>query len=186
LDYDSFDELWRVFNRVYLVVYHPTQTDKLTGVLGPDVDDRFMYTRALEIAQAEVTDPSAECVAYEDCSDGTAFAWFNVGSSLTHLGRHQEAAAAYDQARLLGLPWRMLWYQFGPYESYYAVERLDDVITLATATLSVVDNLEESHFWRGMSYLAREDFERARADFQAAVKYNPNYGPAQEALESLQ
>jgi tetratricopeptide (TPR) repeat protein len=150
------------------------------------VDDRAMYTRAVETAQAEAANPSAECVAYEDCADGTAFAWFNVGSSLTALGRHQEAAAAYDQARLLGLPWRMLWYQFGPYESYYAVERYDDVVTLATVTLNVVSNLEESHYWRGMAYLAQEKADKARDDFKAAVKYNPNFAPAVEALESLE
>ncbi|RIK17073.1 MAG: hypothetical protein DCC51_12895, partial [Anaerolineae bacterium] len=54
------------------------------------------------------------------------FAWFNLGSSLTELARLDDAAlfegaaAAFDQARLLGLPPRMLWYQFGPYEAYLA------------------------------------------------------------------
>jgi tetratricopeptide (TPR) repeat protein len=131
-------------------------------------------------------DPSTECVAYERCADGTAFAWFNVGSSLTSLGRHEEAAAAYDQARLLGLPWRMLWYQFGPYESYYAVGRYDDVITLATATLRTTNNLEESYFWRGLAYLAQGDVDRARSELETALRYNPNFGAAKEALESME
>jgi len=186
LGYDAFDEMWRVFNRVYLVVSYLSQTDELMAILGEDVDEQMMYTRALETAHTEALNPSAECVAYEDCADGTAFAWFNVGSSLTGLGRHEEAAAAYDQARLLGLPWRMLWYQFGPYESYFAVGRFDDVITLATATLSIVDNLEESHYWLGKAHLAQGKTDRARAAFQAALKYNPNYAPARQALESLQ
>jgi tetratricopeptide (TPR) repeat protein len=185
LDYDAFDELWRVFNRVYLVIYRPPQADELFSILGEDVDDRTMYEQALEMAQAEAWNPSAECVAYENCVDGSAFAWFNVGSSLTNLGRHQEAAAAYDQARVLGLPWRMLWYQFGPYESYYAVDRFDDVITLATATLHTTNNLEESYYWRGMAYLAQGDAGRARSDFEAALRYNPNFAVAKEALESL-
>lgn len=193
-DYASLDELWRVFNRVYLVIYYPSQTDRLAAILGNDLDvrepqssdDRGMYTQALEVAQAEAANPSADCVAYEDCADGSAFAWFNVGSNLTALGRHQEAATAYDQARLLGLPWRMLWYQFGPYESYYAVGRYEDVITLATVTLNVVDNLEESHYWRARAYLAQGDTDRAHADLRAAVKYNPNFTAAAEILESLE
>ena len=186
LDYDAFDELWRVFNRVYVVIFQPNQADQMTALLGPDFDDETMYLRALETAQKEADNPSPECVAYEDCGDAEAFAWFNVGSSLNSLGRHEEAAAAYDQARQLGLPWRMLWYQFGPYEVYYAVGRYEDVITLATTTLNVVANLEESHYWRGLAYLAQDDPGRARADFEAAVRYNPNFIPAKVALESLQ
>jgi tetratricopeptide (TPR) repeat protein len=186
LDYDAFDELWRAFNRVYVLIYQPGQADQMAALLGPDADDETMYLRAVETAQMEAGNPSPECVAYEECDDAEAFAWFNVGSSLNSLGRHQEAAAAYDQARLLGLPWRMLWYQFGPYEVYYAVGRYDDVITLATTTLNVVANLEESHYWRGLAYLAQGDSGRARADFEAAVHYNPNFIPAKVALESLQ
>ena len=186
LSYDVFDEFWRVFNRVHLVIYESSQANDLASILGEDVDDQTMYTRALETAQREALDPSTECVAYERCADGTAFAWFNVGSSLTSLGRHEEAAAAYDQARLLGLPWRMLWYQFGPYESYYAVGRYDDVITLATATLRTTNNLEESYFWRGLAYLAQGDVDRARSELQTALKYNPNFGAAKEVLESTE
>jgi tetratricopeptide (TPR) repeat protein len=186
LDYDGFDELWRVFNRVYLVLYRPSEADQLATVLGTDVDDQSMYVRALETAQAEVANPGTQCVAYEDCADGKAFAWFNVGSSLNSLGRYEEAAAAYDQARLLGLPWRMLWYQFGPYESYYAVGRYDDVITLATVTLNIVGNLEESYYWRGLAFLAQENVDRARSDFEAALQYNPSFAPASEVLSSLE
>jgi tetratricopeptide (TPR) repeat protein len=186
VDYDAFDELWRVFNRVYLVIFYPLKADELMAVLGESADDGMMYSQALEVAQVEALNPNPECVAYENCADRTAFAWFNVGSSLTGLGRDQDAAAAYDQARLLGLPWRMLWYQFGPYESYYAVERYDDVITLATVTLRTTGNLEESYYWRGMAYLAQGDTGRARSDLQAALRYNPNFTAAREALDSLE
>ncbi len=186
LEYAAFDELWRVFNRVYLVIYYPDQAGQLAALLGDEMNDAAMYARALDTARLEALNPSAECVAYEDCADAAAFAWFNVGSNLTHLGRHADAVAAYDQARVLGLPWRMLWYQFGPYRSYYAVGRYDDVITLANVTLGVVDNLEESHYWRGMTYLAQENSGQARADFQAALKYNPHFTLAAEALESLE
>jgi tetratricopeptide (TPR) repeat protein len=186
LEYAAFDELWRVFNRVYLVIYRPAQSIQLADVLGEEMNDQTMYARALETAQWEATNPSESCVAYEDCADAGAFAWFNVGSSFSGLARHQDAAAAFDQARLLGLPWRMLWYQFGPYVSYYAVGRYDDVIDLANATLAVVNNLEESYYWRGLSYLAQGEVKRARADFQAAIKFNPAFTPAQEALASLE
>jgi hypothetical protein len=42
-----------------------------------------------------------------------AFAWFNQGTNLTYFQRYSEAAQAYDTARSIGLPQRLLRYQFG-------------------------------------------------------------------------
>ncbi|HET90292.1 MAG TPA: hypothetical protein ENN99_06085, partial [Chloroflexi bacterium] len=186
IGYQELDELWRVFNRAYLVVYAPERWESLTTILEFDLYDAGMYERALETARAEVERPPADCVAYADCDDWTAFAWFNVGSSLTSLGRHPEAAAAYDQARQLGLPFRMLWYQFGPYESYAAVGRHADVIALADATLATTRNLEESYYWRGKSRLALGDLDGARADFEAALRYHEHWPAALIALQELE
>jgi tetratricopeptide (TPR) repeat protein len=183
--YQEMDELWRVFNRMYLIVYAPDRWEEVAAVLGPDVDDVGMYERALETARYEVAHPPTSCVAYADCADWTTFAWFSVGTSLTSLGRHPEAAAAYDEARRLGLHFRMLWYQFGPYESYYAVGRYDDVVALADATLATTDNLEESYYWRGLARLARGDTNGARADFEAALHYHAAWPPAVTALEQM-
>lgn len=183
--YQEMDELWRVFNRLYLVVYAPERWDELTAILGPDVDEAEMYARALEMARMEAAQPPESCIAYADCADWGAFSWFNVGSSLTSLGRHAEAAVAYDQARQLGLPYRMLWYQFGPYESYYAIGRYDDVIALADATLLTAKNLEESYYWRGMARLAQGDEAGARSDFEAALRYHEGWLPPTTALENM-
>lgn len=185
IGYQEMDELWRVFNRAYLVIYSLDQWEALAAVIGDDVHDAQMYEGALARAQAEVASPPSTCVAYADCADWTTFSWFNVGSSLTSLGRHAEATAAYDQARQLGLHYRMLWYQFGPYESYYSVGRHEDVIALATATLKTTGNLEESYYWRGKSRQALGDGDGARADFESALRYHENWGPAQAALEAL-
>jgi tetratricopeptide (TPR) repeat protein len=183
--YQEMDELWRVFNRAYVAVYAPERWNALAAIIGPDLDDAVMYAQALETARAEVVDPPDSCVAYADCADWVAFSWFNVGTSLTSLGRHAEAAAAYDGARQLGLHYRMLWYQFGPYESYYAIGRHDDVIALADATLLTANNLEESYYWRGMARLALGDRERARADFKAALRYHQDWPPAATALAEM-
>ena len=186
IGYQELDELWRVFNRIYLVVYAPEQWDALATILGSDVDDATMYERALETARAEAESPPASCVAYADCADWVTFSWFSAGSSLTSLGRHAEAAAAYDRARQLGLHYRMLWYQFGPYESYYSVGRYDDVIALADATLATTSNLEESYYWRGKARLSQGDAGGARADFDTALRYHENWSPAVIALAEME
>jgi len=186
IDYRELDELWRVFNRLYLVVYTPERWDALAAILEPDLEDAAMYERALNVARSEAAAQPGECVAYADCADWVTFSWFNVGSALNALGRHQEAVTAYDTARQLGLHYRMLWYQFGPYESYYEVGRYDDVIALADATLATASNLEESYYWRGRARLAQGDVEAARSDFRRALRYHEGWSPALEALENLE
>jgi tetratricopeptide (TPR) repeat protein len=185
IGYQEMDELWRVFNRMYLVVYPPEQWEEVAAILGPDVDNLGMYERALETARFETTNPPTSCVAYADCDDWVTFSWFNVGTSLTSLGRHAEAATAYDEARRLGLHFRMLWYQFGPYESYYAVGRYEDVIALTSATLATASNLEESYYWRGMAQWAQGDIDGARSDLSTALRYHEDWPPAVEALRKL-
>jgi tetratricopeptide (TPR) repeat protein len=185
IGYRELDELWRVFNRVYMVAHTAEEWEALAAILGPDLDDTEMYEQALEVAGSEAVAPPTDCVAYADCADWVTFSWFNVGSSLRSLGRHAEAAAAYDKARQLGLHFRMLWYQFGPYESYYAVGRYEDVIALANATLATANNLEESYYWRGMARVASGDVDGARSDFEAALRYHEGWPPAVSALADL-
>jgi tetratricopeptide (TPR) repeat protein len=186
IGYQELDELWRVFNRTYLVIYPPEREAAVAEILGSEIDRQVALQAALETARQETQNPPQSCVAYADCADAETFAWFNVGSSLAALGRYEEAAAAYDQARTLGLHFRMLWYQFGPYEAYYAVGRYEEVIALANATLATTSNLEESYYWRGRAKLALGDVEAARSDFETALRYHEGWQPAAEALEALE
>lgn len=174
LPYAEFDAGWRVFNRTYVVVYPPERQDAVAGLLGTAMDAEAAYRAAAARAEA------AAAAAPDD-----AFAWFNLGSSLAALGEHAAAAAAFDHARVAGLPWRMLWYQFGPFESYLAVERYDDVIALADANLRNAGNLEESHYWKGRALAAADQPDAARQAFEQALKANPNFAPARQALALL-
>ena len=186
IGYREMDELWRVFNRIYMVVYTtPEEWETVAAILGSDLDDVAMLEQALGVARNEALALPTDCVAYADCADWVTFSWYNVGASLTALGRHEEAAAAYDRARQMGLHFRTLWYQFGPYESYYAVGRHDDVIALANATLATASNLEESYYWRGRARLALGDVEGARSDFTTALRYHEDWPPAASALADL-
>jgi tetratricopeptide (TPR) repeat protein len=96
-------------DRRYLIVHRPEQAPLVHRIVGEEMDDRVMYEHALQVALAE-----------READPENAFAWFNVGTNETALDSHAEAAAAYDQARTLELPFRMLWYQFGPFETYLA------------------------------------------------------------------
>ncbi len=174
LPYDELGSLWHVFNRQYVVVYTDAMAPDVRRILGPDLDDDAMWARALEDARA--------AVAVEPTD---AFAWFNLGSDLVASGRYAEAAEAYDRARQIGLPWRMLWYQFGPFQAYYQVGRHEEVVALANATLRTARYVEELYYWRGLAQQAQGRIAEARASFEQALEMNAFFGPAADALASL-
>lgn len=171
LPYAAWDLDWRVFNRTYLVLYTDAQAAAVNAIIGGDSDDATMYAHARDTAQKEIT-----------ANDGDPYAWFNFGSSLTALGQYDQAARAFDKARVLKLPWRMMWYQFEPYEAYYRAARYAEVIALANATLTGVSGLEESFYYRGLAQLALGQKDAARDSFRLALQTNPHYALAKQAL----
>jgi len=172
MDYRQFDRMWKVFNRVYVVVIEAGRVNGLRALLGQRIDPWQMHTAALDVALSDVA---------TDVED--RYAWFNAGTNYLALGRPAEAAAAYDRARMLNLPWRVLWYQFGPFEAYLQVGRYQDTIELANANLKNARNLEESYYYRALARRALGDEAGARADLEIALRYNPNDTRAAEALD---
>lgn len=174
--YVHIDYYWRHFNRVYLVAFPPENRPEVEAIIDADMDDFTMYSRALQQAQSET-----------QSNPGDPFGWFNVGSNLVALGDYQNAATAFDLAREKGTPWRMLWYQFGPYEAYLHVggNRLYDVITLANAVLE--DNIysEEAYYYKGLAYAEQGETNAARSQLNKALNYNTNYLDARQALVEL-
>jgi len=173
VSYEQLDNDWRVFNRLYLVVYPLEQEPVVQTIIGEDMDDTVMYEWLLAEAKSE-----------SEANPNDAIAFFNQGEALTRLGLPQDAVLAFDRARQLGLHWRRLWYQFTPFEAYYAVGRYEDVLDLAEATLKGTGGLEEAYYYRGMA-LKAIGRSGAVEDFQAALTYNPNFSPAAVALSGI-
>ena len=62
--------------------------------------------------------------------------------------------------------------------------RHQDVLDLAEATIKGTGGLEEAYYYQGLSLHATGQPGATEA-FQAALTYNANFTPAQNALESL-
>jgi hypothetical protein len=184
--YDQLaDNWWRDFNHVYLVVYPPDREAEVMSILGPHADPAYNFQQAAQIAAEETKQLSGRDLY---------FAWFNLGTNLTLLQDYEAASAAYDQAfaQYAKLseeerPWRMLWYQVGPYQAYYNAGRYQDVIDLANTTLAYMLEpvLEESFYWRGLARQQTGDLEGAISDFKRTVELNSNFSPGYEQLERL-
>ncbi len=181
LTYDYVITNWRAFNFLYLIVF-PAGAErdaKVAALLGDAADLNQNYRAALARAQNEALSLSGE---------DAAFAWFNVGTNLYYLQDYAGAAAAYDQARQIGLPYRMLWYQFGPYRSYYQMARYQDVIDIATFAIGGAigePGLEEAYYWRGQAEEALGRRDLAIEDYRTALVRHPDYQNALDALAAL-
>jgi tetratricopeptide (TPR) repeat protein len=188
ISYDEFMEGWRSFNYVFVVVYPAERESEVLDLLGPLADADAAARRALFVAQEE-----SQRLSGID----RYFSYFNIGTSHVALQQYGDATYAYDYAFQLysGLsgdnsirPYRMMWYQTGPYFAYYYSNRFSDVIKLATTTLEDTISepvLEESLIWRGRAYYMAGDTQAAIRDYRAALKVHPNWPPAIQALQDL-
>ncbi|WP_054520852.1 C39 family peptidase [Thermanaerothrix daxensis] len=175
IPYVGLDQNWQAFNRVYFLVFPPESEATLQALLGEDWDVEANRHHALETAQHETQE-----------QPDNAFAWFNLGTNLVYFERYEEAAAAYDQARTLGLPQRMLRYQFGPFFAYFHTHRIDDLMALTEYALKRTPNSEEALLWRGWGLYRQGKKSEAIASFEEALKAHPGYPDAEYALRFVQ
>jgi tetratricopeptide (TPR) repeat protein len=172
VNYDILDNKWQGFNRVYIIVYRPEQEQSLKNILSDDWDNDKNREKALNIAQQE---------AEEDPQN--AFAWFNVGTNQTYFKNYSQAATAYDTARSIGLPQRMLRYQFGPFIAYFQIGRTEDVLTLTRYALDISRTSEEAMLWRGWAFYQNGDKSTALSYFRDALKIREDYEDALWAID---
>ncbi len=153
IPYDQFLSDWRAFNYTYLVIYPAERRQQVLAILGLQAYDNFNNQAALQKADAEVsrlTGRTCSCPVQPGRQPGGAARLRPRRRCL----RRRLRQLCPDPRR--NRPWRMLWYQTGPYFAYYYTGRYQDVINLATQTLDAMSEpiLEESYYWRGRAYLA--------------------------------
>lgn len=185
MGYADLDRFWRAFNFTYLVVYPPERNEDVMTLLGPQADKILNDLHAAQKASDEITSLTGR---------DQYFTWFNRGTSLVALQDYAGAAAAYDQAFAIypsipekERPWRIMWYQTGPYWAYFYSGRYQDVIDLATKTLDNMSEpiLEESYYWRALAREALRDIDGAIEDLQASLEYHPGFEPSLTQLQRL-
>jgi len=174
VSYKEIEQGWQQFNYLYVLVYPPAKQNVIVAVLGEDADEAANRKNALSVAERETK-----------AQPDNAFAWFNLGSNLNYFDRYAEAAKAFDKAREIGLPKRMLFYQFGPYRAYFNVGRYKDVVDLTTFTIDYRPDVEETYFWRGWAQYQLGKKSLAIADFKSALEVNPTFNDAKVALETV-
>jgi len=186
ISYDTFMGGWRSFDYLFLVVYPRAREAELLDVLGQYADADWAAGQALARTTVDVKSLTGIDLY---------FAWFATGTSHVALQQYVDAAAAYDQAFAIynalqnddtERPYRMLWYQTGPYWAYFYSGRYYDVVNLADTTLNDTGStptLEESLYWRGLARYALGDAAGAIQDVRRSVYYNMNFSAGLAKLQ---
>ena len=185
VDYEELQRVWDEFSGTYLVVFPPAEREVVLGLLGADADPSYNLDRTLEKFQsrAETAERSEQY-----------FAYYSLGELLVMKKQYADAAKAFDNAfQVYGWlpvddrPWRMLWYQVGPYEAYYYTGRYKDVVSLTYKTITDTPQpaLPETFLWSGRANVALGNTQTAIFDFKRALQWHPGWEPAMAELEAL-
>lgn len=174
ITYAKLEEEWRPFNNLYMVIYFPQYEEEVKTLLASNWDPSLNRQIALDASQAATVETPSD-----------AYSWFNLGSNLVYFDRYEEATAAYDKARELGLPLRMFRYQFGPFLAYFHSNRNEDLLVLTKYALGVTDMSEEGWLWYGYALYRSGDNAGARKAWEKAASINPNFfeDQANQALQ---
>ncbi len=175
----SYDQLmvdWKPFNYLYMVIYLPQDEAEVKSILGANWDAAQNRQNALQIDQAAAT-----------ANSNDAFAWFNLGATLTYFERYNEAAEAFNKAFTIGLPQRMTRYQFWPFVAYYNAGDIDYLIKLTESTYKPINGYysEEALLWHGYALLRNGDATGALADWNRAIVVHPGYCDAEKAINDF-
>jgi tetratricopeptide (TPR) repeat protein len=171
ISYFDFLSMWQPFNYDYIIVYTPEMQAKVKAIIGAEMDEAVSWENALKRAEKEKSLDSDN--PYPD---------FNVSTAAFHLGDFKRSVSAFEQVEFK-LPKRMLWYQIEPIRAY---QELEDFTRVFQITENILNNgnraFPELYMIRGEIYLLQGNKDKASQEFELALKYNPNFSEAKQAL----
>jgi tetratricopeptide (TPR) repeat protein len=172
--YPEFNELWKKFNYEYLVLI-PKDKEKIAQqILGEDLEPKKAWENAVKLSKEELSK-----------NPDDIYAGFNLSVAYHNIGEFGQSIREFEKVHNR-LPFRTLWYQIEPIDSYYQVGDYQNVFE---ATDSIINNFNraysEAYILRGQSYLKMGDRKSAKTEFEKAVFYNENLKKAQDALASV-
>ena len=185
LGYDDLEMWWAQFDFIYLVVFPNERAQEVYDILGPQMDAEYNKQYTLDKVNARL---------YEQKERELFFAWYSRGSILVEMNDYWGAADSFDEAFKIYAtlpeeerPWRMLWYQTGPYYSYYYMMRYQDLYNLADQQLKRAEEpaLPETWVWKGRAEVKLGLREQAIESFKQALVWHPDWWVAVNELNSL-
>ncbi|HSN94170.1 MAG TPA: C39 family peptidase [Anaerolineaceae bacterium] len=185
IEYEEVMDYWTQFDNIYLVVFPSDRLEEVEGILGPQQDVIYNESYALDQITRRINSIEDQRQQF--------FAWYSRGSILVQMKDFGTAATSFDKAFEIydklepaDRPYRILWYQTGPFFAYYYMGRYTDTLNLALMTLDKgVNFLEESWVWAARASAALGDREKAIFYYRQALVYHPDWWVASDGLKAL-
>ena len=185
MNYADVEMYWAQFDDIYLVLYPWEREQEVKDILGPHWDDQYNKLYALD--QIDTRIYSAE-------GRELFFAWYSRGSILVEMQDYMGAAQAYDKAFEVyntltesERPWRVTWYQTGPYFAYFYSGRYQDTLALAQKTISrsAEPAIPETFVWAGRASKLIGNYPQAIYYFNQALEWHPDWWVAKDELARM-
>jgi tetratricopeptide (TPR) repeat protein len=185
MSYEEITRYWEQFDRIYLVIFPYERQQEVYDILGAQMDAQYNKEYTLDLVSSQL---------YEREGLDRFFVWYSRGSICVELNDYLCAGESYDEAfRIYATlkeeerPWRMLWYQTGPYYAYYYLQRYQDLYTLTKQTLDKTpeDAIPETWVWKGRAEVKLGFRDEAIESFKQALFWHPDWWVAQEELIAL-
>jgi len=175
IGYYDFLTMWQAFNYSYVVVYTPDLKEKVESIIGEEIDEQVAWENALKRAEKE-----------SEKDETNPYPYFNMSVASYHLGDYERSVKEYERVENK-LPGRMLWYQIEPIKAYQELKNYDKVFEIIENILENGNrSFSELYMIRGEIYLEQGLKDKAKEQFELALKFNTNMKEAKTALEDLE
>lgn len=186
MTYAELERDWWHFDGIYLVVYPAEREQEVLALLGKDADPSQNLHNTLEKVEARIQQVSEQDLFFALYSQGTILV--EMGDYLAAAQVYDQAFAHYNQLEPGQRPWRITWYQVGPYLAYYYSGRYQDALILAEQTIANTSfpSLPETWYWGGQAALMLGDKATAERYFRKALEFYPGWDLATQGLAQSQ
>lgn len=172
--YTSFNILWKKFNYEYLVLVPKDKIIIAEAILGEDVNFNKSWQKAAANIQQEL-----------QVNPDDIYARFNLSVAYYHTRQFEKSVNEFEKVESR-LPFRTLWYQIEPIQSYFELGNYQRVFQITDKILNNHNRaFSELYILRGRIYKGQGKLDLARQEFEKAVLYNENLKEAQDLLNSI-
>jgi len=175
--YAEFDDLWPVYDYVYIPVWNDRLTSRVQSVMGAEMDPKVNIARTITYDQKRIEQQPMNAELY-----------FALGSAYFQAGDEAKALDYYHRAKTMGLiqkyPWT-LWYQSWPVTALVDTGAYDEAMQTAQDNINSAKTFAIMHYERGRVFELRGDLAGAKREYQMALGDDKNYKDAQAALAHL-